>query len=154
MAIFKSQTPSSRQINWIQLKLCKIFVVKYNATKLFCKIEINTINHAGNVVMDTAINGLIILLMGTLTASVGSVWQGLSWHRIKYGVLQLLGYRRQSLNLRGMITRTGEKNWESFTHRFKAVLFRIKDPFICIVEKPKKTKRRIIFFYFFFANLL
>jgi len=80
----------------------------------------------GNVVMDTAINGLIILVMGTLTASVGSVWQGLSWHRIKYGVLQLLGYRRQSLNLRGMITRTGQKNWESFTHRFKAVLFQIK----------------------------
>merc|ERR1719312_136015 len=50
----------------------------------------------------------------------------LSLSRITNGILFLLGSRKQSIEITGMITRTGEKHWPTFSTRFKAVLYQIK----------------------------
>ena len=74
----------------------------------------------GNVIWDTIIDSLII------TTWSGFFMNSLSLNRIKNGILVLLGSRKQSIEITGMITRTGEKHWPTFSTRFKAVLYQIK----------------------------
>jgi len=80
----------------------------------------------GNVIWDTIINSVIIMFIGYLTTWSGFFMNSLSLSRITNGILFLLGSRKQSIEITGMITRTGEKHWPTFSTRFKAVLYQIK----------------------------
>merc|ERR1719481_908656 len=50
----------------------------------------------------------------------------LSLSRIMNGILYYLGSRKQCIQITGMITRTGDKHWPTFSTRFKSVLYQIK----------------------------
>jgi len=96
----------------------------------------------GNVVWDTIINSLIIMFIGYLTTWCGFLTSNLSWERIMSGISFLLGSRKQSIKITGIITRTGDKHWPTFSTRFKAVLHQIKklklaDSKICGLKEIK-----------------
>jgi hypothetical protein len=80
----------------------------------------------GNVLWDTVINYIIIMFVGYVTIQLGFIMGSFSLKGIKNGLLFQFGFRKQSIRITGMITRTGDKHWPTFSPRFKAVLFRIK----------------------------
>ena len=80
----------------------------------------------GNVLWDTVINSLIIMSVGYVTTWIGFIIGSFSLKGIKNELLFQFGFRKQSIRITGMITRTGDKHWPTFSPRFKAVLFQIK----------------------------
>jgi len=80
----------------------------------------------GNVLWDTVINSFIIMFVGYITTWIGYVMGSFSLQGIKNGLMFQFGFRKQSIRITGMITRTGDKHWPTFSPRFKAVLFQIK----------------------------
>eukprot|EP00092_Neocalanus_flemingeri_P034878 GFUD01037953.1.p1 GENE.GFUD01037953.1~~GFUD01037953.1.p1 ORF type:complete len:647 (+),score=163.85 GFUD01037953.1:84-2024(+) len=80
----------------------------------------------GNIIWDTIINSIIIMFVGYATTWIGYVIRSVSLERIKGTLLFCLGFRKQSISITGMITRTGDKHWPTFSQRFKAVLYKIK----------------------------
>ena len=80
----------------------------------------------GNVLSDTMINGLIIMAVGYVTTSMGAISRNFTLTKMREGFLWVLGYRKRSIFISGMITRTAEDNRPVFSTRFKAVLHKIK----------------------------
>ena len=80
----------------------------------------------GNVLLDTMINGLIIMAVGYVTTSMGAISRNFTLTKMREGFLWVLGYRKRSIFISGMITRTAEDNRPVFSTRFKAVLHKIK----------------------------
>ena len=80
----------------------------------------------GNMVLDTMINGLIIMAVGYITTSMGSLSRNITMKSVRESMLWLMGYRKRSIFITGMITRTAQDNRPVFSTRFKAVLHKIK----------------------------
>ena len=80
----------------------------------------------GNVLLDTMINGLIIMAVGYVTTSMGVISRNFTLTKMREGFLWVMGYRKRSIFISGMITRTAEDNRPVFSTRFKAVLHKIK----------------------------
>ena len=80
----------------------------------------------GNVMWDTVINSVIIMCVGYATTWIGFIISRFSLGGIKNMLLFQLGFRKQAIRITGMITRTGDKHWPTFSPRFKAVLYKIK----------------------------
>ena len=80
----------------------------------------------GNMVLDTMINGLIIMAVGYITTSMGSLSRNITMKTVRESMLWLMGYRKRSIFITGMITRTAQDNRPVFSTRFKAVLHKIK----------------------------
>ena len=81
----------------------------------------------GNVLLDTMINGLIIMAVGYVTTSMGAISRNFTLTKMREGFLWVMGYRKRSIFISGMITRTAEDNRPVFSTRFKAVLHKIKE---------------------------
>jgi hypothetical protein len=80
----------------------------------------------GNILFDTMINATIIMIAGFATTWVGTVLSDFSFRSIQERFLNMFGFRRQEIIITGMITRTDDKHWPTFSQRFKAVLHQIK----------------------------
>lgn len=80
----------------------------------------------GNILIDTMINATIIMVAGFAATGVGTMLQDFSLRGIFERFLNFFGVRRQEIIITGMITRTDDKHWPTFSQRFKAVLYQIK----------------------------
>ena len=80
----------------------------------------------GNILVDTMINATIIMVAGFATTWVGTILSNFSLRGIQERFLNFIGYRKQEIIITGMITRTDDKHWPTFSPRFKAVLHQIK----------------------------
>ena len=54
----------------------------------------------GNVLLDTMINGLIIMAVGYVTTSMGAISRNFTLTKMREGFLWLLGYRKRSIFIR------------------------------------------------------
>ena len=69
----------------------------------------------GNMILDTMINGLIIMLVGYVTTSIGAFSRNFTLKSVRDGLFRLMGYRKRSIYITGMITRTAESNRPVFS---------------------------------------
>eukprot|EP00091_Calanus_sinicus_P022792 TRINITY_DN7413_c0_g1_i1.p1 TRINITY_DN7413_c0_g1~~TRINITY_DN7413_c0_g1_i1.p1 ORF type:complete len:139 (-),score=20.89 TRINITY_DN7413_c0_g1_i1:134-493(-) len=114
----------SHKITFYSAKVLKENTAMDNPMQSMTETIKTTFQHTfrtGNVLWDTVINSFIIMFVGYLTTWIGFMTGSFSLQGIKNGLLFQFGFRKQSISITGMITRTGDKHWPTFSPRFKAI---------------------------------
>jgi len=80
----------------------------------------------GNMVLDTVISGIIIMLASYVTTNIGNVARFFSLRGLQEVLFQIIGLTKNQITIKGMITRTADANRAEFSPKFMAIFHHIK----------------------------